>query len=240
MNTWIILRAAGIGSYIALWLAVDWGLISTTSLVTKRVSKPTSILFHGVVASAGLALLVIHLGGLLVDRFMPFGPLDLLIPLRAGYRTLAVTFGVLAMYGMVLVLVTSWIRKRLGTKLWRAIHLLAIPIFTLALAHGVFAGTDSSRPWMFAIYVATGLLDAVPADRPRTHDRVPPAARGAPGCEGSRGPGRRGSAGQSAGGRSNSLTSARGAWHRHASVRSSASSSTSIVGSRTRIAGKPL
>ena len=106
MNTWIILRAAGIGSYIALWLAVDWGLISTTSLVTKRVSKPTSILFHGVVASAGLALLVIHLGGLLVDRFMPFGPLDLLIPLRAGYRTLAVTFGVLAMYGMVLVLVT--------------------------------------------------------------------------------------------------------------------------------------
>jgi predicted ferric reductase len=157
VNTWIILRAAGIGSYIALWLAVDWGLISTTSLVTKRVSKPTSILFHGVVASAGLALLVIHLGGLLVDRFMPFGPLDLLIPLRAGYRTLAVTFGVLAMYGMVLVLVTSWIRKRLGTKLWRAIHLLAIPIFTLALAHGVFAGTDSSRPWMFAIYVMTGL-----------------------------------------------------------------------------------
>jgi methionine sulfoxide reductase heme-binding subunit len=157
VNTWIILRAAGIGSYIALWLAVDWGLISTTSLVTKRVSKPTSILFHGVVASAGLALLVIHLGGLLIDRFVPFGPLDLLIPMHAAYRTLAVTFGVLAMYGMVLVLVTSWIRKRLGTKLWRAIHLLAIPIFTLALAHGVFAGTDSSRPWMFAIYVMTGL-----------------------------------------------------------------------------------
>ena len=158
MNTWIILRAAGIGSYIALWLAVDWGLIASTSLVTKRVSKPTSTLFHGVVASAGLVLLVIHLGGLLLDRFMPFGVLDLLIPMRAGYRTLAVSFGVAAMYGMVIVLVSSWIRKRLGTKVWRAIHLLAIPTFTMALAHGVFAGTDSSRPWMFAIYVATGLL----------------------------------------------------------------------------------
>ncbi len=158
MTTWIILRAAGIGSYIALWLAVAWGLISTTSLVTKRVSKPTSTLFHGVVASAGLALLVIHLAGLLVDRFMPFGFLDLVIPLRAGYRTLAVSFGVLAMYAMVLILVTSWVRKRLSTKLWRTIHLLAIPAFTLALAHGVFAGTDSSRPWMFAIYVVTGLV----------------------------------------------------------------------------------
>ena len=158
MTTWIILRAAGIGSYIALWLAVAWGLISTTSLVTKRVSKPTSTLFHGVVASAGLALLVIHLAGLLVDKFMPFGLLDLVIPLRAGYRTLAVSFGVLAMYAMVLILVTSWVRKRLSTKLWRSIHLLAIPTFTLALAHGVFAGTDSSRPWMFAIYVVTGLV----------------------------------------------------------------------------------
>ena len=28
----------------------------------------------------------------------------------------------------------------------------------MALAHGVFAGTDSSRPWMFAIYVVTGLV----------------------------------------------------------------------------------
>ena len=158
MNTWIILRAAGIGSYIALWLAVVWGLIATTSLVTKRVSKPTSTLFHGVVASAGLALLVIHVGGLLLDRYMPFGVLDLLIPMRAGYRTLAVAFGVIAMYAMVLILVSSWIRKRLGTKLWRAIHLLAIPAFTMALAHGVFAGTDSSRPWMFAIYLVTGLL----------------------------------------------------------------------------------
>ena len=177
MTTWIILRAAGIGSYIALWLAVDWGLIATTSLVTKRVSKPTSTLFHGVVASAGLALLVIHLGGLLLDRFMPFGLLDLVIPMRAGYRTLAVSFGVFAMYAMVLILVTSWIRKRLGTKLWRAIHLLAIPTFTLALAHGVFAGTDSSRPWMFAIYVVTGLLTLfLVIVRGLTHGYRPPRA----------------------------------------------------------------
>ncbi len=158
MTTWIILRAAGIGSYLALWLAVAWGLIASTSLVTKRVSKPTSTLFHGVVASAGLALLVIHLGGLLVDAFMPFKALDLLVPMRTTYRPVAVALGILAMYGMVIVLASSWTRKRLGTKVWRAIHLLSVPIFTLALAHGVFAGSDTSRPWMFAMYVVTGLI----------------------------------------------------------------------------------
>lgn len=158
MTTWIILRAAGIGAYIALWLAVAWGLISTTSLVTKRVSKPTSTLFHAVVASAGLALLVIHLGGLLLDRFMPFAPLDLLVPMRATFRPVAVALGIVAMDAMVVVLVSSWVRRHLSTKVWRAIHLLGVPAFAMALAHGLFAGTDSSRPWMFAIYVVTGLV----------------------------------------------------------------------------------
>lgn len=158
MTTWIILRAAGIGSYVALWLAVSWGLIASTSLVTKRVSKPTSTLFHGVVASAGLALLLVHLGGLLIDAFMPFTTLDLLVPMRTTYRPFAVALGIMSMYGMVVVLASSWIRKRLGTKAWRAIHLLSVPAFTLALAHGVFAGSDTSRPWMFAIYVVTGLI----------------------------------------------------------------------------------
>ncbi|MGZ4150794.1 MAG: hypothetical protein ACXVQJ_12185, partial [Actinomycetota bacterium] len=157
MTTWIILRAAGIGAYIALWLAVSWGLLASTSLVTKHVSKPTSVMFHAVVGSAGLALLMVHLGGLLIDRFVPFGPLDLLIPMRATYRTGAVAFGIVAMYAMVLVLVSSWLRKHLTTKLWRTLHLLAVPAFALALTHGVMAGSDSSRPWMFSIYVATGL-----------------------------------------------------------------------------------
>jgi DMSO/TMAO reductase YedYZ heme-binding membrane subunit len=108
---------------------------------------------------------------------MPFGALDLLVPMRAGYRTLAVSFGVAAMYAMVLILVSSWIRKRLGTKLWRTIHLLAIPTFTLALAHGLFAGTDSSRPWMFAIYLVTGLLTLfLVIVRGLTHGYRPPRA----------------------------------------------------------------
>ena len=62
------------------------------------------------------------------------------------------------MYGMVVVLVSSWARKRVGTVWWRRLHLLSVPIFTLSLLHGLFAGTDSARPWMFGIYVVSGCL----------------------------------------------------------------------------------
>ena len=30
-------------------------------------------------------------------------------------------------------------------------------MFTLSMLHGLFAGTDSIRPWMFGMYVVTGV-----------------------------------------------------------------------------------
>jgi len=156
MITWIVLRAAGIGAYLMLFLSVAWGLLATTSLVTKRVAKPTSTLFHQFVATVGLVLLGIHLGGLLIDTFMPFGVPDLLIPMASDFRPVATAVGVIAMYLMVAVMVSSWTKKRIGIAWWRRLHLLAIPTFTLSMVHGIFAGTDTSRPWMWAIYLTTG------------------------------------------------------------------------------------
>jgi uncharacterized protein YhhL (DUF1145 family) len=158
MTTWILLRAAGVAAYVAFFLSVAWGLLSSTSLITKRISKPTSTAFHATVASAGLAFLAIHMAGLFVDRFVPFGLVDLFVPLTSDYRPISVAFGIVAMYGMVIVLVSSWVRKRLGTVWWRRLHLLAVPMFTLTLLHGLFAGSDSARPWMFAMYIVTGLI----------------------------------------------------------------------------------
>ena len=54
--------------------------------------------------------------------------------------------------------VSSWVRKFLPTRLWRDLHLLAIPAFILALLHGVFSGTDTDRPAMVALYVGSGLF----------------------------------------------------------------------------------
>ncbi|HEX6580937.1 MAG TPA: hypothetical protein VF195_08705 [Actinomycetota bacterium] len=154
--TWLLARAAGIGAYLMLYLAVAWGLFATTSIVTKRVSKRSSILFHGFVASAGLLLLVLHLTGLVLDRFVRFDLLDLLVPYRATYRPFALTMGIVSMYATVIVLASSWSRKRLRPSVWRAIHLLAVPAFATALLHGVLAGSDSARVGITSLYWITG------------------------------------------------------------------------------------
>jgi sulfoxide reductase heme-binding subunit YedZ len=158
VTTWILLRAAGVGAYVMLFMAVAWGLVATTAVVTKRVSKPAANMFHQFVATTGLVLLGVHMAILLIDAYMPFHILDLLVPMRSTFRPVAITAGVLAMYAMVAIMVSSWIRKKLSTKVWRSIHLLAVPAFTLALAHGVFSGTDTQRWWMFGMYALTGLI----------------------------------------------------------------------------------
>ncbi len=158
MTNWNVLRAAGIGAYVMLFLSVAWGLVSTTAPFGKRVSKQSSALVHQFMATCGLALLGIHMGLLLVDGFMPFSVADLFVPMAAAYRPVATTFGVVAMYALVVVVVTSWLRKPIGTRWWKRAHLLAIPAFTLALLHGILGGTDGARPVMWWTYVVTGLV----------------------------------------------------------------------------------
>jgi len=156
VTTWIVLRAAGIGAYLMLFLSVAWGLVATTALFGKRVSRASATTVHQFMSTCGLVLLGIHLGGLLIDAFVPFGPKDLLVPMHTTFKPLPVAFGIAAMYLSVFVVVASWLRKRIGSAWWRRTHVLAVPTFTLSMVHGIFTGTDSARPWMWAVYLATG------------------------------------------------------------------------------------
>lgn len=158
MILWIWLRAAGIGAYVALFLAVVWGLVSSTSLVTKRISKKTANHFHAVVAASGLLLLALHIVLLVVHEYMPFDVLDVLLPMRDSYRPTAIALGILAMYMIVFVTVSSWLRSHLSNGVWRGIHLLAVPAFILTLLHGVYAGTDTGRTWMLVLYATSGCV----------------------------------------------------------------------------------
>ncbi len=158
MTNWNLLRAAGIGSYIMLFLSVAWGLAATTTPFGKRVSKPSAALVHQFMSTCGLFLLAIHMGALLVDRFIPFGVADLFVPMSSTYRPGAVLLGMVAMYSTVMIIVSSWLRKPMGTKWWRRFHVLAIPTFILTLLHGIFAGTDATRPAMWWTYMVTGSI----------------------------------------------------------------------------------
>jgi predicted ferric reductase len=156
MITWNILRAAGVGSYLTLFASVALGLAGTSSLGVRRGAKKSTVSIHQFLSTVGLLLLAIHLGGLLLDAYTEFDLADLFFLLESPYKPVAVAFGIVAMYAMVVVVVASWARKGISTRMWRASHILAIPTFTLAMLHGVFAGTDTPRTGFWLMYLLTG------------------------------------------------------------------------------------
>ena len=88
----------------------------------------------------GLAVVftVAHVGGLIADSYVSFDLVDALVPFAASWRPGAVAWGVLALWVMVAIEVTSLLMRRLPKRVWRAVHLssyLLAVAATLARRH---------------------------------------------------------------------------------------------------------
>ena len=61
----------------------------------------------------------------------------------------------------MLIIASFSLRRFIGARNWRRLHWATYATFVLATAHGLFAGTDSGRPWATALYA--GAIGAVVA-----------------------------------------------------------------------------
>lgn len=149
---WYVTRATAVSAYIALTLSVALGMMRTIARrAHERLSGVVDDLHQLVATLAGLFVLG-HLVALALDPFLPFSVLNLLAPIDEPYRPLAVSLGVFSLYTMVLLLFSSWLRRRLPYQLWRVIHYISFAAFVLVTAHGWLAGSDSGELWMRAVY----------------------------------------------------------------------------------------
>lgn len=105
---------------------------------------------------AHVVLLLLH-GGL--DS--PIRPVDLVVPFRVGYGTLALGLGTLTLDLLVLVAVTGWLRRRIHPVAWRWLHRLAYLACALVFLHAVLAGSDFSTPQVSAVAWAAAAILAV-------------------------------------------------------------------------------
>ena len=62
--------------------------------------------------------------------------------MASTWRPGAVAWGIVALYCLVAIQLTSWFMKRLPRKLWHAVHMLSVPLFVTGTAHGILAGAD--------------------------------------------------------------------------------------------------
>ena len=154
---WYITRAAGLMSYLLLWLSTVWGLSVSNKILDPVLHRAFSFDFHEFLSLLAIAFIVAHIVVLLADQYLPFSVVQILVPFIAPYRPVWVGLGTIAMYLVLLVTITFYLRKRIGQKAFRTIHLVSYLAFIGAALHGLFAGTDSPLPTVQAMYAVTSL-----------------------------------------------------------------------------------
>lgn len=153
---WYMARIGGIIAYLLLWLSVVWGLLMSTK-ISKTMAPQLVYGLHEFLALLALGFMGLHSLVLLGDSYFDFTIFNLAIPFTAPYEPLWTGIGTITFYLSLVLTASFYVRKRIGQKVWRALHYLTFLAYALALGHAVMAGSDSDTSLMTFIYLLTGL-----------------------------------------------------------------------------------
>jgi ferredoxin-NADP reductase/DMSO/TMAO reductase YedYZ heme-binding membrane subunit len=154
---WYVARASGLLAWALLGVSVMCGLLMTTQLNGGPPREWTQGI-HEFVGALAVVFTVVHLASVLASNDLRIGVLQLLIPFTRTDSPVAQGCGVLAFYLLATVMLTSWARAVLPWRWWRRVHLLAFPLWGLACAHTVLAGTDTAHPLLHWTGVGFGVV----------------------------------------------------------------------------------
>lgn len=157
-------RAFGFGAYLALAFDVVLGLTVSPGWLDRILARKHAVELHRWLTIATLGLVGLHALALLSGRWVD--ALDLTLPFLAPHRRFAVGLGVLAFWGVLAVHASFAWRKRVGARVFRALHALSLAIFVLATLHGLLApGTSRSLPLALVYWVALVIVAGLSASR---------------------------------------------------------------------------
>jgi predicted ferric reductase len=125
----------------------------------NQILAPTfTVDFHEFISLLSIGFTILHVFVLTIDRFLPYTPLQILVPFLSPYRPFWVGLGVIAFYITLLVTITFYLRSKIGMKTFRSIHVLSLLGYLGVTLHGLYAGTDSPLITMQLLYKGTALL----------------------------------------------------------------------------------
>lgn len=141
---WYVTRATGL---------VSWGLLSASMLLGlsmstrfgKKLNQAWATDLHRFLSGFAFIVLFAHLGALLLDDYTDFRVVDLLVPMASRWRPGAVAWGIVGLYLVAIVEVTSLIRDRLTRRLWITLHQLSLPAWLAASIHLVKSGAEAKN-----------------------------------------------------------------------------------------------
>ena len=142
---WYVARSSGMVAWLMLTGSVVWGVVLSTKAFPNQRRPAWLRDLHSWLGGLTVAFLAVHLVALVADSYVSFGLLEIAVPFTSAWRPVAVALGVIAMWLLVAVQLTSLAIRRLPRRAWRAIHLSSYLAFWLTSMHAAFSGTDRAN-----------------------------------------------------------------------------------------------
>jgi predicted ferric reductase len=141
---WYVARASGIVAWVLVTASVVWGLVLSTK-VTRRPRPAWFLDLHRFLGGLSVVFVGVHLAGLVADNYTHFGLASILVPLASSWHPVAVAWGVVGLYLLLAIEITSLLMRRLPRRLWHAVHLTSFGLFVFTTVHALTAGSDAGN-----------------------------------------------------------------------------------------------
>jgi len=152
---WYVTRATGLVAWAVAAASVLWGLVLSTRSARGMVRPAWVLDLHRFLGGLTILVLGVHIGSIAADSFVHFGLADLFVPGHTPYKTTAIALGIVALWLLLLIEVTSLLRRRLPKRLWSVVHLSSFAVYVLATFHFVLAGTERTNPAVLLVVETT-------------------------------------------------------------------------------------
>lgn len=156
--SWYLTRAGGLVSFLLLYLAIFFGIAIRFPYLKKIFQPVDSYNFHVWISAQALIFVLFHGLVLLTDKYLNFSLKDVFVPFASAYQPGLVTMGVLGMYLMLALILTSYFRKYISYGIWRAVHFLNIVLYGFAFFHAYYLGTDLKSGLVREIFLGMNIL----------------------------------------------------------------------------------
>lgn len=140
---WYLSRATGLVAWALAVASILLGLALATRALGKQVKAPWMLSLHRWTGGLTVLFTLGHVGAIVGDSWVHFGTADVLVPFATDWKPAPVAGGIVAMWMLVAIQLSSLLMKRLPKRIWHGIHLTSYLAAILATAHGLTAGTDT-------------------------------------------------------------------------------------------------
>ncbi len=155
--TWELIRITGVVALVLLTVSVSLGIAGP--VIRWPATRLTSVTMHLTAAVGGVVLVIAHILFAVLDSWVHVPLSAALIPGTSQWQPLWIAVGTLAFDLMLVLAVTSALRRHAPSLWWRA-HVLAYPVYALVWLHTLTIGTDRGTAWMIALAAGSAALVA--------------------------------------------------------------------------------